>query len=106
MVLGLAGLAFQVAKHGTRSTDQAYVIGELYARLDRAGTVRYDSLNTIARCDTTLRGLVKVIGCTSVSALTSRTSSVTVTVRTTVPGGRADTIVMTRSGVRKPLPLR
>ncbi|MFI4978481.1 MAG: prepilin-type N-terminal cleavage/methylation domain-containing protein [Solirubrobacterales bacterium] len=106
VVLGLAGLAFQVAKHSTRSTDQAYVIGALFTHVDRASTVRYDSLNSIATCDTTLRGTVKIIGCTSIAVVSNRQSTVTITMRTTVPGGRADTIVMTRSNQRKPLPLR
>jgi hypothetical protein len=106
VVLSLAGLSFQVAKHGVRSTDQTYVIGELFARLDRASTIRYDSLSTIARCDTTLRGLIKLIGCTSLTPVTGSQTTVTVIVRTTVPGGRADTVAMTRTGARKPLPLR
>jgi Tfp pilus assembly protein PilV len=106
VVLSLAGLMFQVAKHGTRSTDQTYVIGELFARLDRAATINYDSLSTIARCDTTLYSPVKVIGCTSVTPVSSRQSTVTVIVNTTVPGGRTDTMIMTRTGARKPLPLR
>jgi Tfp pilus assembly protein PilV len=106
VVLGLAGLAFQVAKHGTRSTDQAYVMGELLSRVDRAGTIRYDSLSSLAHCDTTLRGLIKLIGCTSIAVVSNRQSTVTITMRTTVPGGRPDTVVMTRSNQRKPLPLR
>ena len=106
VVLSLAGLAFQVARHGTRSTDQAYVLGQLFTEVDKAATIRYDSLNSLARCDTTVRGLVKLIGCTSITVVSNRQSTVTVTMHTTVPGGRADTIVMTRSNQRKPLPLR
>jgi hypothetical protein len=106
VVLGLAGLAFQVAKHGTRSTDQAYVMGELFTRVDKASTIRYDSLNSIAHCDTLLRSTIKLIGCTSIAVVSNRQSTVTITMQTTVPGGRADTIVLTRSSQRKPLPLR
>ncbi|MFI5279654.1 MAG: prepilin-type N-terminal cleavage/methylation domain-containing protein [Gemmatimonadales bacterium] len=106
VVLGLAGLAFQVARHGTRSTDQAYVMGELFSRVDRASTIKYDSLSTIAHCDTLLRSTIKLIGCTSIAVVTNRQSTVTITMRTTVPGGHPDTVVMTRSKQRKPLPLR
>jgi len=106
VVLSLAGLAFQVAKHGTRATDQTYVMGQLFQRVDRAATIKYDSLSAIAHCDTTVRGLVNIIGCTSVAAVSSNQSTVTLTVRTNIPTGRADTIIMTRSNNRKTLPLR
>ena len=106
VVLSLAGLAFQVAKRGTRAMDQTYVMGQLFQRVDRAATIKFDSLSTIAKCDTTLRGLVKIIGCTGVAAVSSNQSTVTLTVRTNIPTGRADTITMTRSSARKTLPLR
>lgn len=106
VVLSLAGLSFQVAKHSTRAMDQTYVMGQLFQRVDRAATIRYDSLSHIVACDTTVRGLVKIIGCTSVASISGTQSTVTMTVKTTVPSGRTDTIIMTRSTGRKTLPLR
>lgn len=106
VILSLAGLAYQVAKKSTRATDQALLMSVLLSRVDRAATVPFDSLSLIAGCDTTLSGTVKVQSCTSVTALTARVDSIAVSVVTTVPGARADTIYMRRAKTSVPLPLR
>ena len=106
VILSLAGLSFQVARRATRATDQSLVMGELFAHVDRASTIDFDSLGTLAPCDTMLRGTVNVISCTTTTVVSARQSTVRVVVRTTVPGGRPDTVTMTRSKQRQPIPLR
>jgi Tfp pilus assembly protein PilV len=106
VILGLAGLSFQVARKSTKATDQALVTAGMLAKLDRATTVPYDSLSAIALCDTTTSGLVKVIGCTTVASTGARTTDVEIVVYTTVPGGTPDTVKFTRGKTRQQIPLR
>ena len=106
VVLGLAGLAFQVARRSTRATDQAYVMSLLLSRVDRATTIPYDSLPNIAGCDTVMKGTVRVVSCTSFTTLSQRLKQVRVIVRTTMPGGRPDTVSFQRALPRVPIPLR
>ena len=60
VILGLSGLAYQVAQRATRATDQTLTMSVLLARVDRASTINYDSLRTIAKCDTSTTGVVAV----------------------------------------------
>lgn len=106
VILGLAGLAFQVAKKSSKATDQALVMSVLLAKVDKAASVPFDSLDVIALCDTTLSGLVRIIGCTSVVSLTSKIDSIRIDVRTNVPGFRPDTVFMRRSRNPAPVPMR
>lgn len=106
VVLSLVGLSFRVAKYSTRATDQALAMAVLLAKVDRAATTTFDSLPTIAKCDTTLSTQVKVIGCTRVTSLSLRLDSIQIIVRTTLPGTRPDTINMQRGKERRPVPLR
>ncbi len=106
VILGLAGLAFQVAKKGTRATDQALVMSVLLAKVDKAATIPFDSLSVIAGCDSTYSGTVVVRGCITLYPMNARTDSIRVDVRTTVPGTRPDTVFMRRSRSPVPVPLR
>lgn len=106
VILALAGLSLQVAKRTTRATDQALTMSSMIGHVDRASTVNFDSLSTIAGCDTTHSGVVDVISCTTVAAVTSRLAAVTVIVYSTVPGARPDTIAFQRGKERRPVPLR
>lgn len=106
VILGLAGLSFQIARHSTRATDQALVLSALVGLVDRATSVPFDSLPVLAGCDTTMSGAIRVRGCTSVTAISPRVDSIRVIVSTSVPGGRADTVIFQRSRGRNPLPLR
>lgn len=105
VILALAGLAFQVARRSTRSTDATFIMATLQSRVDLAATVAFDSLTWINGCDTTTTGTVQIIGCTAVTATTPKLSSILVTVRTNVPGGRPDTIALTRAKPRLAIPL-
>lgn len=105
VILGLAGLAFQVARRGTRATDAAHVMSVLLSRVDRASTVDFDSLGTIAGCDTTARGNVAIYACTTVTAGTG-SATVQVIVSTNIPLGRPDTVTMQRGDVGDRFPLR
>lgn len=106
MILSLAGLSFHVARRSTRSTDQALLMSVLLSTVDRASTIHFDSLSTLAGCDTTVSGVVLIIDCTTVTAVTNVRSDVRIAVRTTVPGARPDTILIQRARVRYPVPLR
>ena len=106
VILSLVGLSFRVSKSSTRATDQALSMAVLLSKMDRAATTKFDSLTTIAGCDTTVSGLFTVIGCTTVTALTPRLDSIGIIVRTTLPGARPDTITMQRGKARSPVPLR
>ena len=106
VVLGLAGLSYQVARRSTRATDQALIISVLLTHLDRATTVPYDSLYLLSACDSTTSGLSQITTCTTVTQTSPRISSVQIVVRTNVPTGRPDTVTFDRGKVRRPVPLR
>jgi Tfp pilus assembly protein PilV len=106
VLLGLAGLAFQVAKRSTRATDQALMMSILLSRVDRASTIEYDSLPNLAGCDTAQSGVVSLIGCTAVNDVSPRLRTVRVVAQTTVAGARPDTIVFQRGKERRPVPLK
>lgn len=106
VILGLAGLAFQIARHSTRAMDQALVLSALVGRVDRASSVPFDSLSLLAGCDSTMSGAIRVRSCTSVTPISPRVDSIRIIVSTSVPGGRADTVIFQRSRGRNPLPLR
>jgi hypothetical protein len=78
----------------------------LLTKVDRAATTTFDSLPGIARCDTTAVGNYRVVGCTQVTALSTRLDSIQIVVRTTLPGARPDTVTMQRGKPRRPVPLR
>lgn len=105
VILALAGLAFQVARRSTRATDQAQLTGVLQSKVDKAATITFDSLSLITGCDTTTTGNVQIIGCITMTAQTTRLADLLVVVRTSVPGGRPDTVRMTRSKSRLPIPI-
>jgi prepilin-type N-terminal cleavage/methylation domain-containing protein len=106
VILSLAGMAFQIARRSTRATDQTLSMGVLLARMDRASTINYDSLPTIARCDTTVSGVVSICGCITVDDLSNVLRRVRVIVSTTISGSRPDTITFERGLVRYPIPLK
>ncbi|MEK7668505.1 MAG: hypothetical protein AAB409_07635 [Gemmatimonadota bacterium] len=106
VVLSLVGLSLQVARRTTRATDQALIMAVILARVDRASTINYDSLSTIARCDTTLSGVVRIIACVTADSLSNVRKRVRVVVRTTIAGSRPDTVTFERGRVRYPIPLR
>jgi prepilin-type N-terminal cleavage/methylation domain-containing protein len=106
VILGLAGLAFQVAKRSTRATDQALVMSLLLSKVDKASTVPFDSLPVIAVCDTSYSGVVQIRGCTTLQTVSVRVTQIQVIVTTSVPGARPDTITWRRSRRPVPIPLR
>jgi hypothetical protein len=106
VVLVLGGLALQVAKRGTRATDQALSMSVMVGRVDRASTVEFDSLANVVGCDTTVSGNLLIIGCTTVTAVSPRLMNVQVIVKTTAPMARPDTISFERGKERRPIPLQ
>jgi prepilin-type N-terminal cleavage/methylation domain-containing protein len=106
VILGLAGLAFQVARHSVKATDQAFIMSVLLSKVDRASTVSYDSLSIISGCDSTLSGVVRIYGCTTVTVNSPRLTTVRVVVATSIAGAKPDTIILQRGRERRPVPLR
>ncbi len=106
VIMSLVGLSFAVARYSTRSTDQALSMAVLLSKMDRASTITFDSLPTIAACDTTPSGQVKVIGCTTVTVISPRLDSIRIIVRTSLPGARPDTVNLQRGKARRPVPLQ
>lgn len=106
VILSLIGLSFQIARRSVRSTDQALILATMQSKIDHITAVSYDSLSGLATCDTTQSGNASVIGCVSVTSTGLRTSDVQIVVRTTVAGGRPDTVTFTRGKTRVPVPLR
>lgn len=106
VILGLVGLAFQVARRSTRATDQALSMPTMLAKVDQASTVAFDSLAYVVGCDSTLSGRVAIRGCTTVDSLSNVRKRVRIIVSTSLPGSRPDTIAFERARVRYPIPLR
>ena len=106
VILSLSGLAYQIAKRGTRASDQAMIMSVLLARVDRASTIRYDSLRTIAKCDTTTSGVVMVYACIRVDSISPVLRRATVSVRTSIAGSRPDTVIFQRAKISYPILLR
>jgi hypothetical protein len=106
VIMSLVGLSFQVAKHSTRSTDQALSMAVLLAKVDQASVAVYDSLKVGTACDTTLSGLYKVIGCSKVDALTVRLKTDSIKVWTKLAGTDTVRLVLQRGKERRPVPLR
>jgi prepilin-type N-terminal cleavage/methylation domain-containing protein len=106
VILSLAGLAFQIARRTTRATDQALSMAVLLAKVDQASTTTFDSLDLVVGCDSTVSGLIRIRGCTTVDSITNVRRRVRIIVSTSLPGTRPDTITFQRGRVRYPIPLR
>jgi prepilin-type N-terminal cleavage/methylation domain-containing protein len=106
VIMSLAGLALQVAHRSTRATDQALSMSVLLAKVDKATTVAYDSLPTLAGCDSVLSAHVWIRGCTAVDSVSNVLRRVRIVVRTSLPGARPDTVAFERGRVRYPIPLK
>ena len=106
VIMSLVGLSFQVAKHSTRSTDQALTMAALLAKVDQASTASYDSLKIGTKCDTTLSGLYKVIGCGKIDSVSARLKTDSIRVWTKLPGTDTVRLVLQRGKERRPVPLR
>jgi prepilin-type N-terminal cleavage/methylation domain-containing protein len=106
VILSLSGLAYRIAKSGTHASDQTLTMSVLLARVDRASMINYDSLRTIAKCDTTTSGIVEVYACIRVDSVSNVRRRATVSVWTSIAGSRPDTVVFERARVRYPIPLK
>jgi hypothetical protein len=106
VILGLVGLAYQVARRSTRATDQALVMSALVSAIDEVTTADFDSLAGMVGCDTTLSRNIVVETCLTVTSVSPRLSDVTLVVSTNLPAGRPDTVTLRRSAGRSAIPLR
>jgi prepilin-type N-terminal cleavage/methylation domain-containing protein len=107
VILGLAGLAFQIARRSTRATHEALVAAALVSGVDHVTVVPYESLATLAgRCDSARSGAVTVRTCYRATTPAARLTDVTVLVSTSVPGSQPDSIIFRRGKGGRAIPLR
>jgi prepilin-type N-terminal cleavage/methylation domain-containing protein len=106
VILALAGLSLQIADRTVKATDQALVMATQLAGTDRATAVDYDSLSTMLTPDTITSGQVRVIVSYVVDSLSTTLTDVYVITSTSVPGMSPETLVISRSRVRYPIPLK
>ena len=106
VILGLAGLSYQIARRSTRAMDQALVMATMQSRLDRATAVAYDSLPNMVGCDSTVSGRTTITTCLTVTALSQVSSRIRIIVQTSLPGTQPDTISFARGKARSGVPLR
>lgn len=106
VILGLAGLSFQIAKRSTRAMDQALIMSTMQSRIDRFTGVAVDSLPALQGCDSTSSGRVTITTCMDVTQTSLVMSKVRIIVQTSLPGAEPDTITFARGRVRSGVPLR
>lgn len=106
VILGLAGLAFQIAKRTTHATDQALRMARQTAGADHAVAVPYDSLSQLLKPDTVMSGPIRVITKYFVDSVSATSRNVRVVVSTSVPGSHADTLLIRRARALPGIPLR
>ncbi len=106
VVLSLAGLSFQIAKRGTRATDQALMMAAQKAAVDKASTTPFDSLTTILTGDTTWSSTMRVVAQYVIDSVGATRKNVRVITSSTVAGDRPDTITIVRGRTRYPIPLK
>ena len=106
VILGLAGLSFQIARRSTRAMDQAFIMSSMQSTMDRASSVAYDSLSGMVGCDSMVSGRTTIATCVTVTALTQVSSRVTIIVQTSLPGAKPDTVRFVRGKARSGVPLR
>ena len=106
VILVLAGLAYQVARRTTRSTDQMLIMAQLQARLDQLSVIPYDSLPGQAGCDSVVQGLVTVTSCVTITSPVVNRSTLTITVYSSIPGSDTTSLTLQRARARRSIPLR
>ncbi len=106
VVLSLAGLSFQIAKRGTRATDQAISMAAQKAAVDKASTAPYDSLAAVLTADTTYSSTMRIIAKYVIDSVSATTKNVRVIVSSTVAGNKPDTLTLVRGRARYPVPLK
>jgi Tfp pilus assembly protein PilV len=106
VIMALAGLSLQIAARTVKATDQALVMATQLAGTDRATAVDYDSLSTLLTPDTMTSGQLRVIVRYVVDSLSTTFKDVYVITSTNVPGSSPDTLTISRSRVRYPIPLK
>ncbi len=106
VIMSLVGLSFQVARHSTRSSDQALTMAVLLSKVDQGSIATYDSLKIGTKCDTTLSGFYRVIGCAKIDTVSIRVKTDSIKVWTTLAGTDTVRIVLQRAKERRPVPLR
>ncbi len=106
VILGLAGLAFQIARRTTKATDQALHMARQTAAADKAITVPYDSINQMLTSDTVMSGLIRVVVTYTIDSISPVRKDVHIITTSTVPGARTDTINIQRGRKRAPIPLK
>lgn len=104
VILGLAGLSFQIARRTTKATDEALQTALLMSGVDRATITEFDSLGTMTP-DTVKSGVVTVVVSYTVDSVTYSRKDVRVITATSIPGTTPDTIIIRRARP-SPIPLK
>jgi prepilin-type N-terminal cleavage/methylation domain-containing protein len=106
VILALAGLAWQIARRSTRSTDLALHMAMQVAAADHAVAVPFDSLSQLLKPDTVWSGPVRITAQYVVTTISTVRKNVAVITQTSVPGTKPDTVIIQRGLARDPIPLR
>lgn len=106
VILSLAGLAFQIARRGTRAADHALSMAAMKTATDKVTAVPYDSLAVILRPDTLVSGNARVIVTYQVDSVSATRKNVRVVATSSVAGSKPDTLVIPRGRYRYPIPLK
>jgi prepilin-type N-terminal cleavage/methylation domain-containing protein len=106
VVLALAGLAWQIARRSTQSTELALHMAARLSAADHAVAVPFDSLSQLLRPDTVWSGPVRITATYVVTSISAVRKDVAVITQTSVPGATPDTVVIRRGIARDPIPLR
>lgn len=105
VVLGLAGLSFQIGRRTTRATDQAFQMARQISGVDRATVVPFDSITALLKADTVMSGTVRLITTYAITSVSANRKDIRVITRTSVPGSIPDTILIQRASA-SPIPLK
>ncbi len=106
VVLSLAGLSFQIARRGTRATDQALLMAAQKAAVDKASTTAFDSLATVLTADTTYSSTMRIVATYLVDSVSATVRNVRVVTSSSVAGNKPDTITVVRGRTRYAIPLK
>jgi prepilin-type N-terminal cleavage/methylation domain-containing protein len=106
VVLGIAGLSYQVARRSNRATSDVLTMAVLFDTSDRVETAAFDSLPTLAGCSNKVSGPITVSSCVTVTDVNWRLRNVTIVVTPQVAGARPDTMVVRRAREPRSVPLK
>ncbi len=97
VLLPLAGMSYQVASRSVRSTVEMHRTGAMTSMSGRLTVLPFDSLPSVAGCDTVISSVFPHRSCVSITDLAPKVRRVTVVIQPATPLVAADTIVLRRT---------